>query len=150
ERHRDNRLAAAPVNTAYSIGVPLTPPAVALAQSFFFFFPTAYRGVSGFGKNSGVGMFVAYFTNKTLLAALLKVFDPPGEAGSPGFTALAPVDDFLDRNRKPVLIITLAVIIGALPLLAHLRFDFNPLHLKDPHTESMATLLSLNDAPEAG
>jgi hypothetical protein len=42
------------------------------------------------------------------------------------------------------------VIIGALPLLTHLRFDFNPLHLKDPHTESMVTLLSLNDAPEAG
>jgi hypothetical protein len=33
--------------------------------------------------------------------------------------------------------------------LLHLRFDFNPLHLKDPHTESMATLLSLEDAPEA-
>ena len=39
--------------------------------------------------------------------------------------------------------------IGALPLLTHLRFDFNPLHLKDPHTESMATLLSLKDSPEA-
>ncbi|APR38261.1 MMPL family transporter [Paraburkholderia sp. SOS3] len=150
ERHRDNRLAAALVNTAYSIGVPLTLAAVAVAESFFSFLPTAYRGVSELGKIAGVGMFVAYFTNMTLLPALLKVFNPPGEAGSPGFTRLAPVDDFLDRNRKPVLIITLAVIIGALPLLAHLRFDFNPLHLKDPHTESMATLLSLNDAPEAG
>jgi hopanoid biosynthesis associated RND transporter like protein HpnN len=150
ERHRDNRLSAALVNTAYSIGVPLTLAAVAVAESFFSFLPTAYRGVSELGKIAGVGMFVAYFTNMTLLPALLKVFNPPGEAGSPGFTALAPVDDFLDRNRKPVLIITLAVIIGALPLLAHLRFDFNPLHLKDPHTESMATLLSLNDAPEAG
>jgi uncharacterized protein len=150
ERHRDNRLSAALVNTAYSIGVPLTLAAVAVAESFFSFLPTAYRGVSELGKIAGVGMFVAYFTNMTLLPALLKVFNPPGEAGSPGFTRLAPVDDFLDRNRKPVLIITLAVIIGALPLLAHLRFDFNPLHLKDPHTESMATLLSLNDAPEAG
>jgi hopanoid biosynthesis associated RND transporter like protein HpnN len=150
ERHRDNRLSAALVNTAYSIGVPLTLAAVAVAESFFSFLPTAYRGVSELGKIAGVGMFVAYFTNMTLLPALLKVFNPPGEAGSPGFHQLAPVDDFLDRNRKPVLIITLAVIIGALPLLTHLRFDFNPLHLKDPHTESMATLLSLNDAPEAG
>jgi hopanoid biosynthesis associated RND transporter like protein HpnN len=85
----------------------------------------------------------------TLFPALLKIFNPPGEAAAPGFKQLAPVDDFLDRNRKPVLIGTLVVVIGALPLLTHLRFDFNPLHLKDPHTESMATLLSLKDSPEA-
>ncbi len=150
ERNRDDRLAAALVNTAYSIGVPLTLAAVAVAESFFSFLPTAYRGVSELGKIAGVGMFVAYFTNMTLLPALLKVFNPPGETRVPGFRSLAPVDDFLDRNRKPVLIVTLAVIIGALPLLTHLRFDFNPLHLKDPHTESMETLMSLNDAPEAG
>jgi hypothetical protein len=41
------------------------------------------------------------------------------------------------------------VVIGALPLLTHLQFDFNPLHLKDPHTESMATLLALKNSPEA-
>jgi len=150
ERHRDNRLSAALVNTAYSIGVPLTLAAVAVAESFFSFLPTAYRGVSELGKIAGVGMFIAYLTNMTLFPALLKVFNPPGEAGSPGFRVLAPVDDFLDRNRKPVLIVTLVIIVGALPLLTHLRFDFNPLHLKDPHTESMATLLSLKDAPEAG
>ncbi len=149
ERHRDDRLPAALLNTAHSIGVPLTLAAVAVAESFFSFLPTAYRGVSELGKIAGVGMFVAYLTNMTLLPALLKVFAPPGEKASPGFRQLAPVDDFLDRNRKPVLIGTLIVVIGALPLLTHLRFDFNPLHLKDPHTESMATLMSLQDAPEA-
>ncbi|SMG58489.1 hopanoid transporter HpnN [Paraburkholderia susongensis] len=149
ERNRDNRLSAALMHTAHSIGVPLTLAAVAVALSFFSFLPTAYRGVSELGQIAGVGMFVAYFTNMTLLPALLKVFNPPGEAGSPGFKQLAPVDDFLDRHRKPVLIGTLIVVIGATPLLTHLRFDFNPLHLKDPHTESMATLLALKDSPEA-
>ncbi|WP_233833450.1 MMPL family transporter [Paraburkholderia sp. ZP32-5] len=149
ERNRDNRLSAALMHTAHSIGVPLTLAAVAVALSFFSFLPTAYRGVSELGQIAGVGMFVAYFTNMTLLPALLKVFRPPGEAGSPGFKRLAPVDDFLDHHRKPVLIGTLIVVLGATPLLTHLRFDFNPLHLKDPHTESMATLLSLKDSPEA-
>ncbi len=88
-------------------------------------------------------------TNMTLLPALLKIFNPPGEPASPGFKQLAPVDDFLARHRKPVLIGTLIVVIGATPLLTRLHFDFNPLHLKDPHTESMATLLSLKDSPEA-
>jgi hopanoid biosynthesis associated RND transporter like protein HpnN len=149
ERHRDDRLAAALVNTAHTIGVPLTLAAVAVAEAFFSFLPTAYRGVAELGQIAGVGMFVAYLTNMTLFPALLKIFNPPGEAAAPGFKQLAPVDDFLDRHRKPVLIGTLVVVIGALPLLTHLRFDFNPLHLKDPHTESMATLLSLKDSPEA-
>ncbi len=149
ERHRDERLAAALVNTAHTIGVPLTLAAVAVAEAFFSFLPTAYRGVAELGQIAGVGMFVAYATNMTLFPALLKIFNPPGEVASPGFKQLAPVDDFLDRHRKPVLIGTLVVVIGAMPLLTHLRFDFNPLHLKDPHTESMATLLSLKDSPEA-
>ncbi|WP_118184229.1 MMPL family transporter [Paraburkholderia phosphatilytica] len=149
ERFRDDRLDVALLNTARSIGVPLTLAAIAVAESFFSFLPTAYRGVSELGQIAGVGMFVAYLTNMTLLPALLKLFAPPGEPEPPGFKRLAPVDDYLDRNRKPVLIATLVIVVGALPLLTHLRFDFNPLHLKDPHTESMATLLSLKDSPEA-
>ena len=134
--------------TAVNVAAPLTLAAAATAASFFSFLPTAYRGVSEVGLIAGVGMFVAYATNMTLLPALIKVFAPPGEAQSPGFPVLAPVDEFLDRHRKPVLIGTLVIVIGALPLLFNLRFDFNPLHLKDPHTESMATLISLQDSPE--
>jgi uncharacterized protein len=57
------------------------------------------------------------------------------------------VDRWLAEHRKPVLIGTLIVVVGATPLLLHLRFDFNPLHLKDPHTESMATLIALKNSP---
>jgi hopanoid biosynthesis associated RND transporter like protein HpnN len=149
ERHRHRRLDVALAETARHVAVPLTLAAAATAASFFSFLPTAYRGVSELGLIAGVGMIVAFVTNMTLLPALLKVFAPPGEPSAPGFPALAPVDEYLDRNRKPVLIGTLIVVIGALPLLLNLRFDFNPLHLKDPHTESMETLLALKDAPEA-
>ncbi|VXC87859.1 Hopanoid biosynthesis associated RND transporter like protein HpnN [Burkholderia sp. 8Y] len=149
ERHRHKRLDVSLAETARHVAVPLTLAATATAASFFSFLPTAYRGVSELGLIAGVGMFVAYVTNMTLLPALIKVFAPPGEPKAPGFPMLAPVDEFLDRNRKPVLIGTLVVVIGALPLLWHLRFDFNPLHLKDPRTESMATLISLKDSPEA-
>jgi hopanoid biosynthesis associated RND transporter like protein HpnN len=94
-------------------------------------------------------MIVAYLSTMTLLPALLKLLAPPGEVSRPGFPRLTPIDDYLQANRKPILIGTLVVVAGALPLLAHLKFDFNPLHLKDPTTESMATLLSLKDSPEA-
>ncbi|TDV05091.1 MMPL family transporter [Paraburkholderia caballeronis] len=147
ERHQDDRLDAALLKTARLIGVPLTLAAVAVAESFFSFLPTAYRGVSELGKIAGVGMFVAYFANMTLLPALISVFKPRGEPAAPGFAFLAPVDAYLATHRKPVLIGTLIVVIGASPLLLHLRFDFNPLHLKDPHTESMATLIALKNSP---
>ncbi len=147
ERFQDMRLDSALLKTARQIGVPLTLAAIAVAESFFSFLPTAYRGVSELGQIAGVGMFVAYFANMTLLPALISIFKPAGEAGAPGFAFLAPVDAWLAKHRKPVLISTLVVVVGATPLLLHLRFDFNPLHLKDPHTESMATLIALKNSP---
>ncbi|QGZ63844.1 hopanoid transporter HpnN [Paraburkholderia acidisoli] len=147
ERFQDNRLDAAILKTARLIGLPLTLAAIAVAESFFSFMPTAYKGLSELGQIAGVGMFVAYFANMTLLPALISVFKPKGERASPGFAFLAPVDRWLAEHRKPVLIGTLVVVLGASPLLLHLRFDFNPLHLKDPHTESMATLIALKNSP---
>jgi hopanoid biosynthesis associated RND transporter like protein HpnN len=149
ERFRDSRIDHALIGAAHAMGMPLTLATAAVAASFFSFLPTAYRGVSELGLIAGVGMFVALFTTITLLPALLRLFAPPGESRKPGFPRLAPLDDYLARHRKPILIGTLAVVIAALPLLAFLRFDFNPLHLKDPHSESMATLLALKDSPEA-
>ncbi|HTH75475.1 MAG TPA: MMPL family transporter [Trinickia sp.] len=149
ERHRDERLDHALVGAAHSMGLPLTLAAAAVAVSFFSFLPTAYKGVSELGLIAGVGMIVAYFSTMTLLPALIKLMAPPGEPSRPGFARLAPIDDFLQDHRKPILLGALAVVIGATPLLLHLRFDFNPLHLKDPTTESMATLRSLKNSPEA-
>ncbi|MBN3777671.1 MMPL family transporter [Burkholderia sp. Ac-20345] len=149
ERFRDPRIDHALIGAAHSMGMPLALATAAVAASFFSFIPTAYRGVSELGLIAGVGMFVALLTTLTLLPALLRLFAPPGESKTPGFPWLAPVDDYLDRHRKPILIGTLVVVVGALPLLAFLRFDFNPLHLKDPNSESMATLLALKDSPEA-
>jgi hopanoid biosynthesis associated RND transporter like protein HpnN len=147
ERFQDDRLDAALLKTARLIGVPLTLAVVAVAESFFSFLPTAYKGLSELGQIAGVGMFVAYLANMTVLPALITVFKPRGEAGSPGFAFLAPVDKWLAEHRNQVLITTLVVVLGATPLLLHLRFDFNPLHLKDPHTESMATLIALKNSP---
>jgi uncharacterized protein len=150
ERHRDARIDHALLGAAHAMAMPLALATTAVAASFFSFLPTAYRGVSELGLIAGVGMFVALISTLTVLPALLRLFAPPGERATPGFARLAPVDALLARKRVPILVGTLAVVIAGLPLLTHLRFDFDPLHLKDPHSESMATLLSLGNAPEAG
>ena len=150
ERFKDGRILNALGNTASTLGGRLRLAAIAVAISFFSFIPTAYRGVSELGKIAGVGMIVAYLTSVTLLPALITLLRPGEEKVVPGFKQLANADDFLDRNRKTMLAAAAVAILGASPLLLHLRFDFNPLHLKDPHTESMATLLALKDSPEIG
>ncbi|MFJ1251794.1 MMPL family transporter [Cupriavidus sp. CuC1] len=153
ERHVHTEIPDALASTARAVGVPLALAAAATAAAFFCFLPTNYRGVAELGKIAGVGMLVAFLTTITLLPALITVFRPKDEAGRvevPGFKWLAPADEFFERKRKAVLLATGALILAGSPLLMHMRFDFDPLHLKDPHSESMATLLSLKDAPQAG
>lgn len=151
ERHRHGDLDMALASAGRSIAMPLSLAAAATAASFFSFLPTHYRGVAELGQIAGVGILcVAFPSSITLLPALIRVLGPVGERIAPGFRWLAPVDDFTQRHRRPLLFGTLALVLAGLPLLLHLRFDFNPLHLKDPHTESMATLLKLANSPQTG
>jgi uncharacterized protein len=155
-RYRDARFAkdqldSALLAAAASIATALTLAALATALSFFAFLPTDYRGVSELGEIAGVGiLFVAFPLSLTLMPALIKLLHPGPEPIAPGYPWLAPLDRFFERRRNAVLATTLVVIIGATPLLLKLHFDFNPLHLKDPHSESMATLSALKDSPDTG
>ena len=63
---------------------------------------------------------------------------------------LAPVDRFLERHRIPVIAGTILVAVGGLPLLYYLTFDFNPINLRSPTVESVATFLDLRTDPTLG
>src|SRR5258706_1650957 len=147
ERHkRDDLGAALPAATA-SAGRPLALAAAATAAGFFAFLPTDYRGVSELGLIAGTGMVIAFITSITLLPALMMVLKPPGEAAEVGYRMLAPVDRFLARHRRVILVLSAAAVISGLPLLRHLEFDFNPLNLKSRSVESVSTLLDLMKDP---
>ena len=150
ERHDVPELAPALVQAAEKIGVPLTLAAAAVAAGFLSFLPTDYRGVSELGQIAGVGMLIAYVTSITLLPALITVLNPTGEAEPIGYSALAPIDRFLQVHRVPVIVGTLAVAVLGAPLLYYLTFDFDPIHLRSPKTESISTLLALGGDPQAG
>jgi uncharacterized protein len=92
-------------------------------------------------------MFIAFFTSITVLPALLAIFKPPAEAEPVGYQFLAPVDEFMARHRYAIVIGTLGVALAGTPLLAHLHFDFNPINLRSPNVESVATLLDLMKDP---
>ncbi len=150
ERHETDNLREALLQSGRRAGAPLTLAALATAAGFFSFLPTVYKGVSELGLIAGVGMLIAFFTSITLLPALLSLLNPPREPYPLGYKVLAPVDSFLAKHRIPILIITLAVVAAGLPLLYWLRFDFNPINLRSPTTEAVATYLALKDDPQSG
>jgi hopanoid biosynthesis associated RND transporter like protein HpnN len=148
ERHEVDGLYEALLHAGRRAGAPLTLAALATAAGFLSFLPTAYRGLSELGLIAGVGMLIAFLTSITLLPALLYWFKPRSEPKQLGYTFLAPVDEFLERHRTPILIITALIILGASPLLYWLKFDFNPMNLRNPHVESVATYLALQGEPD--
>ena len=150
ERHDLGGLEPALISAARKAGAPLALAAAATALGFVAFLPTEYRGLGELGEIAGPGMIIAFLTSITLLPALLRVLNPPGEPREMGFAGLAPVDRFLQRHRVSVVAVTLTVVILASPLLAFLPFDFNPLHLQNPNSEAVATYLELRHDPQTG
>jgi hypothetical protein len=150
ERHEIDDLAKALVAAARNAGTPLTLAAATTAAGFLSFLPTAYGGFSELGAIAGVGMIVAYLMSIVLLPALLKVLNPPGESEPVGWHALAPIDRFTERHRMPIIVATIALVVAGLPLIAFLQFDFNPMNLRSPKAESIATYLDLKNDPATG
>ncbi len=133
-------------NSAVGVGGALTLVAGAAAIGFFSFVPTAYVGLSELGIISGMSMGIAWFANLTVLPALLALMPlKPGPAGEgPGLVRSGePALGFVLRH--PVTITVGAIVLGlaALAFVPSARFDFNPLNLNDPTTESVETLRAL-------
>jgi uncharacterized protein len=150
ERHKIDSLREALLESGRRAGAPLTLAALATAAGFLSFLPTDYKGVSELGLIAGIGMLIAFATSITLLPALLSVLKPPHEPEQLGYAVLAPVDRFLERHRMPILIVTILVVVAGLPLLYWLQFDFNPMDLRSPTAESVATYVELKNDPESG
>jgi hopanoid biosynthesis associated RND transporter like protein HpnN len=150
ERFKSNDLQTALLKAAEYSAVPLSLAAMATAAGFLSFLPTDYKGVSELGKIAGVGMLVAFFSSITVLPALLSLLNPPGEKEPVGYAFLAPVDHFLEKHRVIIIVGTLLVAVAGLPLLYFLRFDFNPINLRNPRVESIATFLDLRNDPNTG
>src|SRR5882757_889104 len=106
-------------------------------------------GLSTVSK-AGMGMLIAYLTSLTLLPALLTVLNPKGEPVPLGFSFLAPVDRFMEDHRVAIIVGVALVSLGGMPLLYYLQFDFNPINLRNPRVESIATFLDLRRDPITG
>jgi hopanoid biosynthesis associated RND transporter like protein HpnN len=132
---------------AGSMAEPLLLSAATVALGFFCFLPTAYRGVAELGVIAGGGIIIALVLNFTLMPALLRVTPLKPEVSPVGFVRAAPFNVKLLTHRRAVLIGATVLMLAAAVALPRLVFDFDPLKLKDPHTESMITAMELMDDP---
>lgn len=149
EHHNEPDFQKALTATAKIIAPPLALAAGSTAFGFLAFIPTDYRGVSELGIIAGSGMIIAFFLNITLLPALLSLFRPPAEPDDIGYAWAAPIDRFLMAHRPKLLIAIGVVAVLSLGIASHVRFDSDPLNLKDPGTESVSTMFNIMEDPDA-
>jgi uncharacterized protein len=147
ERHLNGDLQGALGAAVSAVAKPLALAAVATAVGFFAFLPSDYVGISELGLIAGVGMIIAFITSLTLLPALLSLLRPPAEHHAIGYSGLEPVDRFTARYRIPLLVFIAVAVIAGLPLFNHLKFDFNPINLRNSSVESVTTFLDLAKDP---
>ena len=147
QHHLEPDHAKAMARTARIIALPLTMAAGSTSLGFMAFIPTDYRGISELGLIAGAGMMIAFVLNITLLPALLAFTRPPAEAESVGYKWAAPVDAFIHTHRTKILGMGLLIAVIGTGIATQVRFDFDPLNLKDPQTESVSTLFdAMKDA----
>ncbi len=138
--------------SASGVGGALTLAAIAAAIGFFSFVPTAYLGLSELGIISGGSMMIALFANLTVLPACLTLMPLEHQDGMlpawQGWRKIKwgpkPAPGFLLRHATGISLWALALgVAAAVIYLPRLQFDFDPMNLKDPTTESVQTALDL-------
>lgn len=133
-------------DAASDVGSSLVLCTLTTAIGFYAFVPTAYRGVSELGLISGTGMFIGLFVSLTVLPALLSVLPyrrPPRKSLIRHGLLFDLLSDLPVRHRALVLGSSALLGLVGLALLPFVHFDLNPLNLRDPGTESVATFRDL-------
>ena len=130
------------------MGRSLTLAAAAIASGFLAFGPTAYLGVSQLGIIAGFGLIFALVLSLSLLPALLRLVPPkPPRRSAETPVQLHQLDGFMLNHRWLVVGTGVVAAIFSATLLPQLHFDFNPIHLRSPKTESVSTFLDLMKDP---
>jgi len=133
---------------AQSSGRALTLTAICAAIGFYSFLPTDYLGLAELGLIAGSGMFIALFSNLTLLPALIMIL--PAQASTTKWLANKDTHSQIGTAMRPSVVLFgfAGVLVVGLSFLPKAGFDFDPLNLRDPDRESVSTLLDLMTDPQ--
>lgn len=129
--------APAVAHTVEHVGIALSLAAPTTALAFYAFVPTAYKGLSELGLISGTGILISYFSSLIVLPALLSLMPLRQRPGRHRGQWPRRHAGFVARHAGAILFTTALASLAALVALPQLRFDFDPLRLKDPAAPSV-------------
>ena len=135
---------AANALAASSVGPGLALAALAAGIGFLAFLPTDFQGLAELGFIAGAGMAIGFFATMTLLPAFIAVLDArPDGPGGGGRGFSETVARLIEGRARSVVVAAGAVLVAAAAMSSLVRFDFDPLRLKDPESESVRTVMEL-------
>jgi len=115
---------------------------------FLAFIPTSFIAIAELGAISAFGMVMSLLMSITLLPAIIKLIppDPKRVQLRPGIAAR--VLSWPTQHTRPLWIGAAVAACGALLLIPRVHFDPDPLDLRDPKSESVATFRELLKDPD--
>ena len=137
ERATSSALAAA------SVGPGLALAALAAGFGFLSFLPTDYLGLAELGFIAGAGMAIGFFSTLTLLPAFMAVLRVRAGSTGGGGRFASRLAGLLEGRARGVVAAGAVLFVATAALSPLVRFDFDPLRLKDPESESVQTVLEL-------
>lgn len=142
-RLQDFATKAAIHNSIQTVGRSLLICAMTTSIGFFAFVPTDYAGVSELGIISGAGIFIGLAVSLTLLPALLQLMPINPTQKVREHKTLDNICTFPFRHARSIRVVSILSAIGACFVVTQLRFDSNPVNLRDPNSESVSTFHDL-------
>ena len=123
------------------IGPALVLSTLSTSIGFYAFVPTEFAGVSELGIIAGTGMFISLLVTLTLLPCLILKLSvlSQREIARSRFS----LDLKIEKHRKSVRIATFALLFLSIWLLPKAAFDYDPINLRNPKSESVATVREL-------
>ena len=131
------------------VGSSLFFCALTTTIGFFAFLPTSYSGVAELGLISGTGIVLSLIATLTVLPALIAL--GLGRSGKLVQADRSAVDVALPgfplRSPRAVLWVAALLGVAALFALPRIRFDSDPLNVRDPRVDSVRAMVEvLSDA----
>lgn len=120
----------------------LSLSAITTMVGFFAFIPTSYQGVAQLGLIAGCSIPITMLAHYTLMPALLHLLPSP----APRRLRSSASGNWLDlplQHRRLLLSATAFVALLAVSSAVQIRFDSDPLNLRDQQSESVQTVRQL-------
>ena len=124
------------------IGPSLNMCTISTAIGFYSFIPTAYAGVSELGLISGTGMFISLIISLSVLPAILRLLPSSGRGSlRPSRPREERKPSIVSRHSRVIRWASIVLVIVSTALIFQARFEYDPIGLRDPDTESASSLI---------